>query len=415
MGKKLAILGVFILVMAGMLLTACPAAGPTTEETVKIGFVAPYSGMGAQMGKLMRDSFQLAVDQQNAKGGILGGRMVEPLYYDDQMDPNQAAIVVRKAINVDHVVMMVGNYEPATAAVTRDLCRDNNIPFLSWADGIRNIVEGYKGMIQLAPDPASECGFVWNGCETRGLKTIALVFEEMEWGHELAALYHNRWDAPGSPVQIVEEVWHSMGKSDLITEYTKALSSNPDAVSLCEFSIPAIQAAVNATYQLGYEGVRFGSGPFADEQFVAGLPAAANGILATGYMLPYPGTESGDAFCKLLEDNVPDANITDVGAIAYDCANVAMLAIDQVGSSDFNLDEIGDAFYNLDYHLVTGDTQYSIDQYGKVVLKHRYNATIQDGKFVDITYWTYTEDYWQMDLDYGYTPSPGYTPHAFYP
>jgi len=415
MGRKLIIFGVFILVMAGMLLTACPAAEPTEAGPVKLGFVAPLSGGGAYMGKLMREHWQLAVDQMNDKGGILGGRMVEPLFYDDQMDPSQAAIVVRKAIDVDKVKAMSGNFEPATAAATRDLCREANIPFVSWADGIQNYMEGYKGMIQVGPDPASECGFVWEGCENAGIKTVALVFEEMEWGHELATLYHYRWDAPGSPVTIAEEVWHAMAKTDLVAEYTKALASNPDAIALCEFSVPAIQAAINATYQLGYEGVRFGAGPFADEQFVAGLPAAANGMKVTGFIFPPPGLKpSGDAFCALVRENIPDANITDIGAISYDCANILMLAIDKAGT-DSDLEKIGDAFWDLDYRMVIGDSQYKINEYGKAIVTGRYLSTIQDGKFVDTTYWTYDEDYLQLGQDYGYTPTPGYTPHPFYP
>src|ERR1700720_3200126 len=64
-----------------LVLTAPALAG----DTIKIGFVATFSGPAAAIGNDMRNSFELALDHLGRK---MGGKPVEVIYEDDQQKPD---------------------------------------------------------------------------------------------------------------------------------------------------------------------------------------------------------------------------------------------------------------------------------------------------------------------------------------
>jgi len=400
--KKWILVGVAILVTVIMLVTACPAEGPAEKGPVKIGFIGPYSGPVGETGQQMLKNFQLAVDVINENGGILGGRMVEALMYDDALNPAEAGAMARKAVTVDKVVAMCGTYEPGCGVAVRDVCREYNIPYVQWSTGLRNYVDGYyHGHIMLGISPAGENYPVYQMVEEMGLKTVTIVIEEMDWSRQLAELYHMRWDAPGSPVEIVEEIWHTMGKADLKSEYTKAVAANPDFIVLCEWSPPALQASINATHELGFEGLRFGFGPLSDMCMLAQFGEEANSIILPAVFIPCPGVPSNDAYIELYEQEVGGC-ITDVGAMAYDAANIICLSIDKAGT-DSDLEKIADAMHSLDYHLVAGNCPLELTEWGRVKRAGYYMATIQNGTPVDVEYVLYEVDTTLDDMEL-YTP-----------
>src|SRR6476646_2576927 len=75
------------------------------QKTVKIGFVATFSGPTAAIGDDMRKSFELALDHHGRK---LGGLPVEVIYEDDQVKPEVGVQKVQKLIESDKVDFVVG-------------------------------------------------------------------------------------------------------------------------------------------------------------------------------------------------------------------------------------------------------------------------------------------------------------------
>ena len=60
--------------MALALAAALPAAA---QEPIRIGHVAALSGASAQSGEAITRGLAVAIDEINAKGGLLGGRKLE--------------------------------------------------------------------------------------------------------------------------------------------------------------------------------------------------------------------------------------------------------------------------------------------------------------------------------------------------
>src|SRR6185312_4902619 len=93
------------LLIASALLTAVAVSAPARAEELRIGFVAPMTGIFAQIGKDMVNGFQLYLDEH---GGKLGGADVQFIVEDEQGKPDTAVTKAKKLVLQDHVQMFIG-------------------------------------------------------------------------------------------------------------------------------------------------------------------------------------------------------------------------------------------------------------------------------------------------------------------
>ncbi len=92
--------------IACSLLAAGCNLGP---KTVKIGVAGPMTGPNAKQGNDFLNGVQLAADEWNAKGGVLG-RKIEVIPVDDRSDPKEAVMAANKLVNLG-AAGVIGHYE----------------------------------------------------------------------------------------------------------------------------------------------------------------------------------------------------------------------------------------------------------------------------------------------------------------
>jgi Periplasmic binding protein len=90
---------------AGALITASFSAPVSAAEELRIGFIAPKTGIFAQLGTDMQNGFQMYRDEHN---GELGGAKVTLIVEDDQGKPDTGVTKANKLILSDKVHMLVG-------------------------------------------------------------------------------------------------------------------------------------------------------------------------------------------------------------------------------------------------------------------------------------------------------------------
>src|SRR5687767_8767906 len=98
------------LLLAGVFAVGASAAQAQQEE-LRIGFLAPTTGIFAQVGKDMVDGFKMYLDE---KKGVLGGAQVKFIVEDEQGKPDTAVTKAKKLILQDKVHMMVGGLLAST-------------------------------------------------------------------------------------------------------------------------------------------------------------------------------------------------------------------------------------------------------------------------------------------------------------
>ena len=94
-------------VLAALALTQ-PAVPATAAEPVTIGSIEALSGPASRYGLAIRNGLELALDEVNAAGGVLGGRPLRILFEDSAGLKEQAINAARKLIGRDKVAAIIG-------------------------------------------------------------------------------------------------------------------------------------------------------------------------------------------------------------------------------------------------------------------------------------------------------------------
>src|ERR1039458_6110285 len=115
------------LLLAGCKQSSAPGAG---GDTIKVGEFASLTGSEATFGQSSHKGTQLAIDELNAAGGLLG-KKIQLLTEDNQSQAGQSATVVRKLISSDGVVAMLGEVASSRSLEAAPICQQNKIPMIS--------------------------------------------------------------------------------------------------------------------------------------------------------------------------------------------------------------------------------------------------------------------------------------------
>jgi branched-chain amino acid transport system substrate-binding protein len=132
--KRLSIMMLLSLVMS------LSASGLFAEETIKVGVILPLTGKQAKFGEIEKQSFEMAVEEINAKGGV-GGRKIELLIEDTQGKPDVARSAVEKLITQDKVVIIGGGYTSSETYAAAGVALNKGFPFLVNTGSADNITE----------------------------------------------------------------------------------------------------------------------------------------------------------------------------------------------------------------------------------------------------------------------------------
>src|SRR3954470_15560208 len=84
-------------------------------DPVKIGHVAALSGGSAQSGEAITRGLTIAIDEINAKGGVLGGRKLELVQRDDESTPPKGLTAARELVFKEKVAVIFGGIDSPVA------------------------------------------------------------------------------------------------------------------------------------------------------------------------------------------------------------------------------------------------------------------------------------------------------------
>ena len=143
------------------------SGGAQAEEPanqVKIAVIAPMTGPAATFGASTLQGAQLAIDEWNAKGGVLGKQVVA-LIGDSQCDSDAAVTAAKQLINQEGARYLVG-----------DVCSSGSIPISEMAES--------AGVVQISPSSTNERltlhsdgttkKYVFRACYTDSFQSIVI-------------------------------------------------------------------------------------------------------------------------------------------------------------------------------------------------------------------------------------------------
>src|SRR5215470_13761678 len=176
---KLAVL-IGAVVVAASQLVGVPARA---ADPIKVGWVGPLSPPGGYAeGALMKQSAQLAADEINAKGGVLG-RPIEIIFQDTRGQPEEGTAAAERLISQDHVVAITGEFHSSVFLAEMEVAHNAGIPIIAvdvWA--LKITAKGYPEVFRVAPNQALIAGKYGEWIAAAGFKQVAFIYEKTDGG-----------------------------------------------------------------------------------------------------------------------------------------------------------------------------------------------------------------------------------------
>ena len=99
----------------------------SASEQYHLGVALGLSGTGAPYSEEAVKAIEIAVNEINAKGGLLGQHPIKLFIRDTQTNPKVAEQVVRHLIENEKIRSVIGTYSSACAIAIKPICRSNKI------------------------------------------------------------------------------------------------------------------------------------------------------------------------------------------------------------------------------------------------------------------------------------------------
>src|SRR5690348_15610664 len=180
-----------LLATAGAALAASPLSATllhAQQAPIKIGMSMPQTGGLAGGGKASLLGIEIWRDDVNAKGGLLGGRKVELVVYDDKSSASETPAIYSKLIDVDKVDLLFAPYATVPTAPIMPMVKQRGLLLMGNFSFQVNSKVGHDMWFNNAPwgPPDSWASSFLDIGQKAGGKTMALLAADQEFAHKLA-------------------------------------------------------------------------------------------------------------------------------------------------------------------------------------------------------------------------------------
>ena len=371
--------GAFLLGAAALAAVAAATASFAQQKVAKVGIMLPLTGADAEDAILLKNGFMMAIDQQNAKGGVAGYK-IEPVIYDSgtatagQYDPAQAATNTKKLISDPAVVASLGPEMSGEGKAMSPILSEADLATITPTSTNPDITDpkmagqfrpkGKAVYFRTVTTDAFQGPNMANFyAQTLKIKTVYILDDSGAYGVGIADSFQKRAEAIG--IKVLGRDQLNPKEADYTTILTKIKSLKPEAIYYGGVAQAGVKLAKQAHDVIpnilkgGGDGVQGGS-------FLkgGGFPAV-EGWYSTNagpHMVEDPKLAD---FIKEFNSRFK-TNPNDYAITAYDAALVAMDAIKRVveGGKELNRSNVRDAIQATKLQTLQGPV--SFDEHGDI-------------------------------------------------
>ncbi|NUT58217.1 MAG: branched-chain amino acid ABC transporter substrate-binding protein [Agromyces sp.] len=304
--------------------------GDDGDGPITFGMLAPFSGSESAFGAYMQNGAQLAVDELNADGGVLG-RELELIVEDDACDATTAVAGANKLVT-EGVDASVGGYCSGATLPTLPIFDEAGVPMVIPAANSNELVQGLPGVFLINGTGTQQAAAAVQYAEAIGATTVAAIDDATSYSADLAASFVEQAGEAGLEVAFEETV--TPGENDYSAVATELASTQPDLVYWTGYYQEGGLIVRQAT-DAGYAGAFLVGDGSVDAKFaeIAG-PGYTDNVVATFTQTPdmIEGADQWIAEYSELAGEAPGPYSTQ----AYDAVRVMAQAIEDAGSTDFD-------------------------------------------------------------------------------
>ncbi|MDP2727357.1 MAG: ABC transporter substrate-binding protein [Dehalococcoidia bacterium] len=371
--------------LAAMLLAACaPAATPATKsaEPIKIGFL---SGIGspvlASYYKEMTPSLELARDEINAKGGVLG-RKIELVVADDAGKPDQTAINVERLVTQDKVVAFISPASAPNVLAAGPLFEKYQVPDMIDIGSTNELTQqGWKYVFRTGDNVDQRANSAINFLKSLSPKpqTVLLLNENRSFGVSSWPSFKKYGEAAG--FKMLGNESYDATALDFKPLLLRAKAQNPDVVIVAGFTNDDILIAKQSAeiglkpkVWLGFDGGT------SQVEWLEGAGATVENVFVVHAWYPVKQFPASMDFAENYRKTHNGKEPQQASVVSYAALYILADAIQRAGSTDGP--KLRDALEKTD--LKTAYAQHKFDSNHDNVGFQNVVVQIQKGKRVAV-------------------------------
>jgi branched-chain amino acid transport system substrate-binding protein len=360
------------LLLAGVCFLAMACTKKDTN-VIRIGAAGQLTGPEAVFGGDMLNGVKLAVEEWNAKGGVLG-KKVELVPGDDQAEPRQAVAVANKFLN-DGVVGVVGHFNSSCSIPASEVYHKAGIPQISHASTNPKLTDqGFDNVFRVCGrDDQQGKAAADFAVQKLKVKKVAIIHDKTTYGQGFAEEFKK---AIGPAAEIVAFEGITKGEKDYSPVVTKVKAANPDLVFFGGIYteggllIKQFKAVGGTAPFIGGDGIM-------SEELLKIGGAATEGTYAT-FGPDTKDSPTAKGFNESYRKKYGEPGVYSV--YAYDAANILLQAVQKAGSTDGKA--VVAAIRTIDFTGALGRIQF--DAKGDVKDSPYVIWKVEGGKFKQV-------------------------------
>lgn len=391
-------------------LGALPARVHAQDAPIKVGLMAPLTGVVASGGREMVEGTQFYFD---SIGNEIAGRKVELIVEDDASNPDTALQKARRLVEQANVDFLIGNLLANTGLAVANYVKGNGTPYfipiiaaddLTQRQRIRNVVRvaGYSASAFTHP--------LGDWALKQGYKRIATVSQDYTFGHEQCGGLAQVFTEGGG--EIVQQFWHPLNTADFSPYLGQIANMKVDAVFAMETGADATRFIQQfASFGLKGKIPVLGAMNATDQSVIRTLGDESEGIVspahfAEGSTVPVTKKFVDDYTAKYQK--IPSL----YGFSMFSGAMWVSEAIKSTGGKIASKEALVDTVLKTDLTGSPLGTTVKLDAYGNPIYDVYIRKVVKrpDGKFWNVPIETYKDvsQFWKYDPE-TYLKQPPYS------
>ncbi len=356
MKRKLSLLTAIVLVLTTLIVPAMAESA----EPVKIGAIAPTTGSLATYGESVVNGIKLAVDEINAAGGVLGGRMLDVTYMDDKADSTESANAFNKLLS-DGNKAIIGSVTSGVTAGLAALADAEGMLLITATATADTITDGYDSVFRACFRDSFQGEVAAKVAVKLGVSKVAILYASGDTYS--AGLYEAFKAAAGElGLEIVDvESSSTTADTDYTTQLTNIVASGAELIfapyyydSIGPYIVPQAREAGFTGYFVGADGWDGTQNTMVEDK------SLYNNCFYTNHYAPDDPSEIVQNFVADYTAAFGAESLTALAALAYDATYMLKDAIEAAGTDDTAA--IIEAMTGMSFSGVTGT--FTLDESG---------------------------------------------------
>lgn len=283
---------VFAVIAVAIIALSCEKKPPIHGDII-IGSTLPLSGDAAVWGKNTQEGIDLALEEINAAGGVLGRKLVV-VYEDTRALPKEGVTAYHKLTTVDKVKVIIDDSVSSVTLAMAPLAQNDHVVIIATGATAPKISEAGEFIFRVWNSDAFEGEVSADyAFDTLGLRSVAILYINNEYGKGLEQVFKPRFEERGGNIPISESFAQSA--TDIRTQLTKIQASKPDGLYVVGYP-KEIPIALKQAKELGLSLPLIGTVAMQDPQLIQTAGDATEGL-----MFPYPREPSGQDITRFKE------------------------------------------------------------------------------------------------------------------